>query len=203
MRTPKIEALYRLIDWLNARSKTTSLRHPSLENQQITKLGLDDSDLGDNPWLSGFIEADGNFYSAFDLNSEGVAGLVRHYMRISQKTTYGKSGSESTENNSNLGVMDKLKDFLDVKNVTSSLLRPTTNWSMTILVGAEDGWGQKLVWSKINQHSAPTKLHLNIIAWMSTKQIHIFAFLSALLPEHKANTYICFLSTTNIFVEGG
>lgn len=49
MRTPKIEALYRLIDWLNARSKTTSLRHPSLENQQITKLGLDDSDLGDNP----------------------------------------------------------------------------------------------------------------------------------------------------------
>lgn len=60
-------------------------------------------------------------------------------MRISQKTTYGKSGSESTENNSNLGVMDKLKDFLDVKNVTSSLLRPTTNWSMTILVGAEDG----------------------------------------------------------------
>ena len=119
MRTPKIEALYRLIDWLNARSKTTSLRHPSLENQQITKLGLDDSDLGDNPWLSGFIEADGNFYSAFDLNSEGVAGLVRHYMRISKKTTYGKSGSESTENNSNLGVMDKLKDFLDVKNVTS------------------------------------------------------------------------------------
>lgn len=113
MRTPKIEALHRLIDWLNARSETTS---PEIENQQISKLGLDDSNLGDNPWLSGFIEADGNFYSGFDLNSEGIAGLVRHYMRIS--TTYGKSDDKPTENNSNLGIMDKIRDFLGVKNVS-------------------------------------------------------------------------------------
>jgi hypothetical protein len=32
MRTPKIEALYRLIDWLNARPKS---------NSKIIKLGLD------------------------------------------------------------------------------------------------------------------------------------------------------------------
>jgi len=45
MRTPKIEALHRLIDWLNNRSDV----------QKITKLGLDTSPLGSNPWLAGFV----------------------------------------------------------------------------------------------------------------------------------------------------
>jgi hypothetical protein len=43
MRTPKIEALHRLINWLNARSNL------NLEPTIIHKLGLDESYLGDNP----------------------------------------------------------------------------------------------------------------------------------------------------------
>jgi hypothetical protein len=39
MRTPKIEALHRCIDWLNARSTSS----------QLIKLGLDTSPLGNNP----------------------------------------------------------------------------------------------------------------------------------------------------------
>lgn len=70
MRTPKIEALHRLIDWLNARSNQIS---------KISKLGLDNSSLGDNPWLAGFIEADGNFYCSFNLNSNGIAEVVKSY----------------------------------------------------------------------------------------------------------------------------
>lgn len=49
MRTPKIEALHRIIDWLNARSiylKLPSQNIPEL----LTKLTLDTSPLGDNPW---------------------------------------------------------------------------------------------------------------------------------------------------------
>jgi len=52
MRTPKIEALHNLIDWLNARPK---------DGFKLIKLGLDYTSLGNNPWLAGFIEADGNF----------------------------------------------------------------------------------------------------------------------------------------------
>ena len=64
MRTPKIEALYRLIDWFNNRKN---------KNESLLKLGLDTSNLGSNAWLSGFIEADGNFYCGFNRNSEGIA----------------------------------------------------------------------------------------------------------------------------------
>ena len=40
MRTPKIEALYRLIDWFNARSNNN--------NVKISKLELDNSSLRSN-----------------------------------------------------------------------------------------------------------------------------------------------------------
>ena len=108
MRTPKIEALHRLIDWLNARST---------DGFKICKLSLDNSWLGSNPWLSGFIESDGNFYCEFKLNSEGLATIIKGYMRVSQKQSY-KSTTTISKNNSNFYIMDKIREFLDVKNVT-------------------------------------------------------------------------------------
>lgn len=51
MRTPKIYDLWKLIDWLNNQST----------NMDIPKNGIDKSDLLENGWLSGFIEADGHF----------------------------------------------------------------------------------------------------------------------------------------------
>lgn len=108
MRTPKIEALHRLIDWFNARSG---------ENLKMSKLGLDYSSLGNNPWLTGFVEADGNFFCSFGLNSAGIAEVVKSYMRISQKQIYKITSDIPKENNSNYQIMEKIRKFLDVKNV--------------------------------------------------------------------------------------
>nr|QID02900.1 hypothetical protein [Orbilia oligospora] len=108
MRTPKIEALHRLIDWLNSRLD---------DKQKLSKLGLDESLLGNNPWLTGFIEADGNFFCSFDLNSQNIAEIVKNYMRISQKQMYKISSDIPKENNSNFQIMEKIRDFLDVKTV--------------------------------------------------------------------------------------
>jgi len=55
-RTPKIEQLHKLIDWMN---KKHSLN--------IEKLPLDNSFLLNNNWLSGFIDADGSFYIRYSL----------------------------------------------------------------------------------------------------------------------------------------
>lgn len=108
MRTPKIEALHRLIDWLNARSNGKS---------QIIKLGLDNSSLGSNPWLTGFIESDGNFYCNFDLSLDGIAKNIKCYMRISQKKLYKLTNEIPKDKNTNFFIMEKIKEFLNVKNV--------------------------------------------------------------------------------------
>ena len=111
MRTPKIEALHRLIDWLNAKDALVN-------KNEISKLGLDSSSLGDNPWLSGFLEADGNFYCSFELNSEGIAKVVKSYMRVTQKQLYKANSQIVKEINSNLLIMEKIREFLDVKAVS-------------------------------------------------------------------------------------
>jgi hypothetical protein len=109
-RTPKIESLHRLIDWLNIRYSSSNL----------TKLGLDESPLSDNSWLSGFIEADGNFFFDFSINPNGVAKSLHVYMRISQKISYMKDVKGfSLDSKSNYPVMDKIKNFLDVKSITN------------------------------------------------------------------------------------
>ena len=137
MRTPKIEALYRLTDWLNIRLD---------ENIKIPKLGLDNSSLGDNPWLAGFIEADGNFYCGYDLNSKGIAVAVKNYMRISQKQLYKATSDIPRENNSNYHIMEKIREFLEIKNVSeikrikenyielSYEIRTTKKYSCDILI---------------------------------------------------------------------
>nr|YP_009690276.1 LAGLIDADG homing endonuclease [Fomitiporia mediterranea]QEG57056.1 LAGLIDADG homing endonuclease [Fomitiporia mediterranea] len=51
MRTPKIFALWSLIDWLNNKFK----------NLHINKKPLDNSSLKSNAWLSGLIDAEGHF----------------------------------------------------------------------------------------------------------------------------------------------
>ena len=50
-RTPKIDQLYKLVDWMNKK-----------HSMNITKLPLNDSPILNDSWLSGFIDADGYFY---------------------------------------------------------------------------------------------------------------------------------------------
>jgi len=80
MRTPKIEALYRLIDWVNSYGK--------LHEGPINKLPLDQTSLLSNSWLAGFIEADGHFYCSFELNKDSLAVDMHRYMSISQRQVY-------------------------------------------------------------------------------------------------------------------
>ena len=69
-----------------------------------------------NPWFSGFIESDGNFYCEFKLD-EGIATIIKSYMRVSQKQSY-KSTTTISKDNSNFYIRDKIWEFLDVKNIT-------------------------------------------------------------------------------------
>ena len=107
MRTPKIEALHRFIDWLNKRPN----------NKALPKLGLDSSPLISNSWLSGFIEADGNFYSNFTVNSKNIVNSVKYYMRISQRKFYHKITEDNNYTSSYFPIMNEIKNILKVSQL--------------------------------------------------------------------------------------
>lgn len=120
MRTPKIEALYRLINWFNMKFDTN-----------IKKLGLCSIDISRNAWFSGFLDCDGSFYSHFNLNKKNIAINVACYMSLSQRQNYPNICSKlknnslnfRTENKGNsdyysyLNVMEEIRLFLNVKNI--------------------------------------------------------------------------------------
>jgi hypothetical protein len=52
------------------------------------------------------------------LTAEGLAKRVKSYMRVSQKQLYKDTVEIPKENNSNYQIMAKIREFLDVKDVT-------------------------------------------------------------------------------------
>lgn len=164
MRTPKIEALYRLINWLTAKYKN---------KPQIVKLGLDSSSLGGNPWLAGFIEADGHFYCGFDLNSMGIASIVKCYMAISQKTLYKANSDLSKEDNSNLNIMEKIREFLDVKNV-NNIKRIKENYTeLSYSVRTTKKSSCEILINYLNAYPLFSSKHQDFLDWSKAHHIRI------------------------------
>lgn len=68
MRTPKIEALHRLIEWLNNHRSNV---------ESISLLGLSTCGILDNAWFAGFFEADGSFSISSQLNKAGFPVKIK------------------------------------------------------------------------------------------------------------------------------
>ena len=114
MRTPKIEALHRLITWYNNRYNTT-----------IPLLGVDLEPISNNSWLSGFIEADGSFYLNYKFNKNDMLIGIVYYLRISQKQTYTRK-IDSNINVSNLPHMEQIGELLNTK--VTNIVRHKQNY---------------------------------------------------------------------------
>ena len=84
-RTPKLEALHRLIFWLNEYNKF----------EIIELLPLDNSDLNSNAWLAGFSDCDSNFLITYS-NSNGIAKDIKLVFRISQRQVYHRDSELGT-----------------------------------------------------------------------------------------------------------
>ena len=99
MRTPKIEALHRLINWLNNK-----------KNSSIVCLGLDTSDLNSNSWFTGFSDADSYFQVSLTENKElGTIKNIKSYYRLEiQQNNYGESGLYKY-------IMELIAKFLQTK----------------------------------------------------------------------------------------
>jgi hypothetical protein len=93
MKTPKIKALFNLIDWLNCRFETL--------NQE--KLPLNNVIISENAWLSGFIEADGHFSLRTSLDTK--------YPRVECKLEISQRQKDHNGND-NLKFLSSIAKFL-------------------------------------------------------------------------------------------
>ena len=161
MRTPKIEALHRLIDWLNNRP----------ENKQLIKLGIDSSAISSNSWLSGFIEADGNFYSGINLNSKNIVNSVKCYMRISQRKYYHITIQNNNYTNSYLPIMEEIKKFLSV----SQLIVINRNRNNFIELGYEIRTVKKkscdILIDYLTKYPLFSSKHLDYLNWLNIIEV--------------------------------
>lgn len=73
MRTPKIEALHRMINWYNLNYDVN-----------LKLLNIDNSPILSNSWLSGFLDADGSFYLNWLYDKKKLPTSLQYYMRVSQ-----------------------------------------------------------------------------------------------------------------------
>jgi len=98
MRTPKIEALHRLIIWYNNKYGT-----------QIPLLGLDETPIQMNSWLSGILDADAGFYLHWLINKKGLPISLQYYLRLSQRQFYHR---DSFVGKSYFFIMTKIANLL-------------------------------------------------------------------------------------------
>jgi hypothetical protein len=112
-RTPKIEALHRLIENLNKYS-----------SESIPLLGLDQIPLGESAWLSGFLEADGYFYLNWKLNKNDLPVGITYYLYISQKQKYERK-VDSSVNESNFSHMEDIAKLLNSRVISIERKRTT------------------------------------------------------------------------------
>jgi hypothetical protein len=105
MRTPKIEALQRLIIWLNRRANTN-----------ISLLPLDTSNLGCNSWLAGFSDADAYFQVSLPPQSGGQFGKIKCFYRLECQQNYHRESD--LVDSSYLPIMQQIADYFNTKLVT-------------------------------------------------------------------------------------
>ena len=110
MRTPKIEALHRAINWINKK-----------DSSSIPLLGLDLSPLDSNNWLAGFSDADAGFaITVYDRKKNGVFNRtsVQTFFRIEVKQNYSREVSKDKGAASYFNILTEISNFLTVNLYT-------------------------------------------------------------------------------------
>ena len=102
MRTPKIEALERLIRWLNERSE-----------EKIELKGLDKSRLSNSGWFSGFSDADSNF-SVTIQERKGKVARIRGYYRLEVRQKYHREVRKELGGISYIDMMLEIAEYFGV-----------------------------------------------------------------------------------------
>jgi hypothetical protein len=173
MRSPKVEALNRTIEWLNEyidknlNSNNVIIKGILSNISKIDIKGIDNSPIDSNPWLAGFSDADSNFSINIHKRTNRNSTRVQLYYRLEIKQTYHRLNSDG----------DKVSFFPLISKISAYL--GTNILSRTRIIGDKEFFS-------FTAH-ASSKISLsNIIQYLNK-----FPLLSS--------KYLDFLSFTSVF----
>lgn len=121
MRTPKIEALHRAINWFNSHNQTQNKKIEKFESN-IKLLPLDKSPINSNSWLAGFTDADGNFSITITTrkktNSLWQGNRVQTFFRIELRQSYHRDVALDLGGISYFSILTQISAYLGVNLYT-------------------------------------------------------------------------------------
>lgn len=139
MRTPKIEALGRTINWLNNyidMNKNSKLHITKSILSKINRLeikGLDESAIDSNSWFSGFSDADANFSINIHTRSNINSTRVQLYYRLEIRQNYHRLDNNG-EQISFFPIMSKIAECFDTSVLSRSRIKGDKRYFSFIVI---------------------------------------------------------------------
>ncbi len=156
MRTPKIEALNRLIDWLN---------NKNANKEPIMCLGLDTSNLNNNSWFAGFSDADSYFQVSLTENKElKTIKKIKCYYRLEIQQNY--HGELESYNN----IMESISKFLQTNLLTRQRIINKKEYFSYMVITSSNATNL-LVDDYFKKYPMFSSKHLNYLEW--SKVLHL------------------------------
>lgn len=157
-RTPKIEALHRLINWLNKKRE-----------MNIPLLGIDDRDIITNSWLAGFTDADGNF-SLFLTNRGKNSIRIQQQFRLEIRQSYHRPAEGKLEAESYFTLMTKISEYLGT-NLLSRSRTPKDITYHSFMSIAHSGISHDLVIAYFDRYPLFSSKRLNYLDWKKVREL--------------------------------
>ena len=178
MRTPKIEALHRLIHWLNKKN---------LQNQWMIPLGLDYSPIESNSWFSGFSDADAYFQVSLMENKEldSIKRIKCYYKLEIQQNYHG-------ELEAYLPILSKIAEFLQTNILTRKRFINNKEYSSYTVITSSNATNS-LVDNYFKDYPMFSSKQLNYLEWSK-----VFNFILNKKHLLRKGALICLESKNNM-----
>ena len=163
MRTPKIEALHRAINYIN-----------NVDNLSIPLLDIDNSTIDSNNWLSGFTDADGNFsITIYDRkkNNNVIRTSVQTYFRIEVKQSYSNIHSPVNNNINYFSIMTKITEFFTVNLYTRTRTVKDKTYHSYMAI-AHNSNSHEIVRKYFDRYPLFSSKHLAYLDWCKVQDLH-------------------------------
>lgn len=154
LRTPKIDQLYKLIDWLNINHK-----------ENIVKLPLKKNNLHKDGWLSGFIDSDGSFSVQYTKVENGAKkSKISCRLRIEQRMFY------PVTNVSYLEVLTEIAKFFNCNLLTR---KQKSTGNEYYVITANSKISLSIVIEYLEKYSLYTSKYLDYKDWKQAAELVI------------------------------